>query len=69
MSGRIDRVSLAFGVLFLGLAGLWLATRWLDLPAVTVGWIVAGGLVVLGLAGIAGVLTSAHRRHAEDPDR
>jgi hypothetical protein len=69
MSRRTDRVSLAFGVLFLGLPGLWLATRWLDLPVLTVGWIVAGGLVVLGLAGIAGVLTSTHRRHAEGPDR
>lgn len=69
MSSGIDRVSLVFGLIFLGLAALWLVSRVIDLDAVTVGWIVAGGLVALGLAGIVGALTGSRRRHADDPDR
>lgn len=68
MSRGIDGVALAFGLIFLGIAALWLAAHAIGLAAVTVGWIMAGGLVVLGLAGIAGALTRT-RRHADDPRR
>jgi hypothetical protein len=69
MNVRTDRVALTFGVIFLAVAGLWLASQILDLRQVPVGWIVAGGLVALGLAGIAGASTAAHRRHTDGPDR
>jgi hypothetical protein len=66
---RLDMLSLAFGIFFLGAAGLWLAVRLASAPASLLKWITAGGLVVAGLGGIVGVLATRHRRHAEDPDR
>ena len=68
MKGLVDRVALTFGVIFLGIAALWLASRLFGLAVVTVGWVVAGGLIVLGLAGIGAAL-AATRRHADDPHR
>lgn len=69
MKRRFDTLSLAFGIFFLGAAGLWLTVRLAGAPAGLLKWIIAGGLVVAGLAGIVGVLAAGQRRHAEDPDR
>jgi hypothetical protein len=69
MKGGFDRVAFAFGLVFLGIAALWLVSQLVGLAPVTVGWLVAGGLMALGLAGIAGALTGTRRRHADDPDR
>lgn len=65
---QLDVVSLMFGLLFLGIAVLWLAVRLTGAPAGLLKWIVAAGLVVTGLAGLLAVLATS-RRHAEDPDR
>jgi hypothetical protein len=69
MRRRPDGVALAFGLVFLGIAALWLVSQLIGLAPVTVGWFVAGGLMVLGLAGIVSALTGTRRRHADDPDR
>jgi hypothetical protein len=57
-----DRVSLVFGLAFLGGAVLWLTARFVTLQPATVGWIAAGGLIVLGMLGIAVTITTKQRR-------
>lgn len=70
MSRRtVDGVSLVFGLFFLGAAGLWLTVMLTGAPAGLLKWIIAGGLVAAGLAGVVAVLANARRRHAGDPDR
>ncbi len=69
MRNRPDRVAFAFGLVFLGLAALWLVSQLVGLAPVTVGWMVAGGLMALGLAGIVSALIGTRRRHADDPHR
>ncbi len=69
MKRDTDLVALTSGLLFLAVAGLWLAARLTDLDWLAVAWIVAVGLVVLGVAGIARALAATGRRHAGDPDR
>jgi hypothetical protein len=61
---RTDPVSLGFGLVFLAAAGLWLTGRLVPLDAVTVGWLVAGGLVLLGGIGLIHGLVAA--RHPPD---
>jgi hypothetical protein len=63
-----DGLSLAFGLVFLGIAGLWVASRLVTLGLAGIGWLAAGALVVVGLAGIIHTVT-ANRRHADDPRR
>jgi hypothetical protein len=68
---RTDVLSLIFGLLFLGVAGAWAASYYLDLDwnldwrLPHLGWLVAGGLVLLGLLGILGSL----RRERAEIDR
>lgn len=62
-----DRLSLVFGVIFLGAAGLWLTAQLVSLRPATVGWILASGLVLLGGFGLVHAFT-ADRRHADDQD-
>jgi uncharacterized membrane protein len=66
---RTDGVALGLGLIFLSLAVVWLVARLADLDTVRLGWVLTGGLIVFGLAGIAGILIAALRRHADDPDR
>lgn len=66
---QVDGVSLSFGLLFLGTAVLWLVTRFVTVPAGALGWILAGGLILMSLAGVVGTLLDRRRRHAGDPDR
>jgi hypothetical protein len=63
---RTDVVSLLFGLLFVGVAGWWAASYYLDwminwdlVP--DAGWVVAGGLILLGLIGIAASLRRERR--------
>jgi hypothetical protein len=58
---RTDVVSLLFGLLFVGVAGWWAASYYLDwvinwelVP--DAGWVLAAGLILLGLIGIAASL-------------
>ena len=55
-----DAVSLAFGSVFLAAVGWWLLTRMIDVDMPAVGWFFAGGLVVVGLLGLA--MTALARR-------
>ena len=63
-----DLVSLAFGILFFGIAGWWLVGRYVldvHLNVPNLGLIMAGALVVLGLLGVVGSL----RREAKPARR
>lgn len=64
-----DPVSLGTGVLFLGIALVWLVARLASPGTAALSWVVAGGLVALGTAGLVGSLRAVWRRHAADPDR
>lgn len=58
---RTDPVSLVFGVVFLAAAGLWLTARLARLDVATVGWFMAGSLVLLGGLGLGHLLITARR--------
>jgi hypothetical protein len=51
-----DLVSLIFGLIFLGVAGWWLIDRTVSISVPHAGWIAAGGLIVIGVLGVAGSL-------------
>jgi hypothetical protein len=53
---RTDAVSLAFGAIFLLIAGWWLITRTVQIGIPSVGWLFALGLIVLGGIGVLGAL-------------
>jgi hypothetical protein len=61
-SHRTDVVSLVFGLIFLLVAGWWAAVHYFDLhwdytwDVPNLGWIVAAGLILLGLLGILSTL-------------
>lgn len=55
---RTDGVSLVFALIFLGVAGWWLVAQFLDLAVPEVGWILAGGLILVGVLGLLGALRS-----------
>jgi thiol:disulfide interchange protein len=62
---RTDRVSLAFGLVFLATVAWWLVGRnfSIDLPAA--GWLVAAALIVFGVLGLVGALRSDRGRDAD----
>lgn len=66
---RTDIVSLIFGLLFLGVAGWWAASYYLDWmvswQVADAGWLLAGGLILLGLIGI--VASLRRRRSNGEP--
>jgi hypothetical protein len=47
-----DGVSLAFGLIFLGIVGWWAVENFVDINIPNVGWFVAIGLIVIGLLGV-----------------
>jgi hypothetical protein len=51
-----DLMSLVFGVIFLGVAGWWLAGQYVNIDVPHLGWITAAVLIVLGVLGLAGSL-------------
>ena len=53
---RTDVVSLAFGAVFLLVAGWWVIGRTIDIGLPTLGWAVALGLIVIGVLGLRGAL-------------
>ncbi len=59
-----DHLSLAFGVLFLTIAGWWLIAQVTDLGVSlqVMGWLVAGLLVVVGGVGIMVAIRSGRSR-------
>jgi hypothetical protein len=66
----MDAVSLAFGVVFLGFVAWWQLARWVTLDPPRLGWFVAGGLILLGTAGVVATLRSDRRRlgRAQPPE-
>lgn len=63
-----DGVSLTFGLFFLCLCLWWLIARYVnvDLDIPHLGWIVAVGLIALGVAGVSASLRSG--KGGDDPD-
>ena len=57
-----DLVSLGAGVVFLGIAGLWLLTRFVDLGAAAWAAVVPGVLLVVGAVGIGYTVRAARQR-------
>jgi hypothetical protein len=61
---------LAFGAVFLLIAGWWLIGQRIDLGLPQLGWLVALGLIALGALGLLGALRGGRRQsipHAEQP--
>ncbi len=61
-----DTVSLVFGLIFLGIVGLWVVGLFFDFDIPNFGWIAAVGLIVLGLLGVAASLRGGGRDSRED---
>jgi hypothetical protein len=49
-----DAISLAFGLVFIGIAGWWLLARYVDVEIPNFGWFVAATLIGIGVLGVAG---------------
>jgi hypothetical protein len=66
---RLDAVSLAFGAVFLLIAGWWLIGQRIDLGLPQLGWLVALGLIGLGALGLIGALRNRQpaRSTSEQP--
>jgi hypothetical protein len=63
----MDAVSLAFGVVFLAFVAWWQLARWVTIDAPRLGWFVAGGLILLGIAGVVATLRSDRRFGRRQP--
>jgi len=65
---QTDGVSLTFGLFFLGLCLWWLIARYVDVDVDIphLGWILAVGLIALGVIGVAASLRSG-QRHGREP--
>ena len=57
---RTDAVSLAFGAIFLFIAGWWAIGRTIDIGLPAFGWLVAVGLILVGGLGLVGALRRNH---------
>ena len=66
---RIDDVSLAFGAVFLLIAGWWLIGQRIDLGLPQLGWLVALGLIGLGALGLIGALRTRQPARSSTPDQ
>jgi len=53
---RTDAVSLAFGAVFLLIAGWWVVGRTIDIGLPAFGWLLALALIVVGGLGLLGAL-------------
>jgi len=58
---RTDAVSLAFGAVFLLIAGWWVVGRTIDIRLPTFGWVLALGLIAVGGVGLVGALRGGSR--------
>jgi hypothetical protein len=61
---RTDAVSLAFGAVFLLIAGWWVVGRTIDIGLPTFGWTLALGLIAVGAVGLVGALRGGSREPA-----
>jgi hypothetical protein len=58
-NGRPDVPAMIFGVIFMGIAGLWFGRGLFGWGAVPIYWLLAAVLILLGAAGIASALRNA----------
>lgn len=63
-----DGVSLAFGLIFLGITAWWTVTRFVELDIPNLGWIAAVALIVFGLLGVVLSLRNGRRTAVEPVD-
>ncbi|WP_155374158.1 hypothetical protein [Catellatospora vulcania] len=63
---RTDSVSLFFGLIFLLVAGAFLVDQVTDVALPSLGWFIAGGLIILGVLAVLGAL-SPRRPAAVEP--
>jgi hypothetical protein len=56
-----DGVSLTFALIFLGLSAWWLVDRYVSIDVPNLGWVLAVGLIVVGLLGVAMSLRNGRR--------
>jgi len=61
---RTDAISLAFGAVFLLIAGWWVVGRTIDIGLPTFGWTLALGLIAVGALGLIGALRGGSREPA-----
>jgi hypothetical protein len=64
-----DTMSLVFGLIFLGIVGLWVVGLFVDVDIPHFGWIAALGLIVLGLLGVVASLRGGGRDTRDDTTR
>jgi uncharacterized membrane protein YagU involved in acid resistance len=60
-SHETDVFSLVFGVAFLVVAAAWVVAKVVDISWFSVGWLLAGGMVLIGLLGIFSALRPRQR--------
>lgn len=65
-SHRTDLVSLVFGVIFLVIAVSWPIGHSFSIGFAAAGWIVALGLILLGVLGLLGALRGNRRNTPSD---
>ncbi|AEV81775.1 hypothetical protein ACWT_0761 [Actinoplanes sp. SE50] len=58
---RMDGVSLTFGLISLVIAAWWAVSQVVTLHLPALGWTVAGGLILFGVIGLLGAITSGRR--------
>ncbi|MBB5871563.1 hypothetical protein F4553_004942 [Allocatelliglobosispora scoriae] len=56
-----DVLSLVFGLVFVVIATGWLLRHTISIELPDFGWFVAGGLIVVGLIGLAGALRGSRK--------
>jgi len=64
-----DRISLVFGLLFLGAAGLWLLAQFVVLHPAVIAMLVAAGLVMVGVIGLLHTILSDRHRDRPGAER
>jgi hypothetical protein len=58
---RMDAVSLTFGLLFLVIVAWWALSEVITVHLPALGWTVAGGLILFGVIGLLGAISSGRR--------
>ena len=59
---RTDGVSLGFGLIFLLIALWWALSQVVTLALPALGWLIAGTLILFGIAGLMGAIRSSRRQ-------
>ncbi|MEV4415914.1 hypothetical protein [Catellatospora sp. NPDC049609] len=65
---RTDSVSLFFGLVFLLVSGAFLARHAFDVELPSLGWFIAGGLIILGVLAVLGALSPSKQPAAVEAE-